>query len=88
MVSESIMKVTGFWVEPEPGSIVPAVQKFVESQPEPLDISRLVIEEFRDGKLLCRISTKVADHESRSPFRLDVRFTLDPLTGAVVRSLD
>lgn len=61
------------------------VQKFVSEQVEELDSQRVIVDSITPTELLCRIPAKISDHESLSAFRVDVVFSLNPLTGETVR---
>lgn len=67
------------------GYLRPVVEGFVRSQPEPLDAKLVQVEEVTPSLLRCRIPYFTADHESLRPFRADVVFDLDPLTGTASR---
>ena len=67
------------------GSLAKGIHSFIQAQKEPLDIDLLIVDKVTEDRLICRIPTKVADHESTSTFRVDVSFALDPTTGVCSR---
>ena|SRR5215831_18940583 len=67
------------------GALRPAVQCFIEAQAEPLDLSRLLVDSVTSASIHCRIPHFAVDHESPKPFRADVEFEINPLTGVAAR---
>lgn len=61
------------------------VRRFCESQSEKLEQSLVVVETVMDECIQCRIPCRCFDHEAAEPFDLDVRFDLNPQTGACRR---
>lgn len=61
------------------------LERFAAQQPEPLDPKLVQLDEIRPDSLLCRIPCCVVDHESPHPFRSEVVFQLNPLTGDGLR---
>src|SRR5216683_3847041 len=64
------------------GVLREAVQKFCAEQSEPLNPALLVVECVSADGLVCTIPCRCLDHETRSPFSAEVKFKLDPVTGA------
>ena len=76
------------WAQQEcrSGRLMAAVKKFCEAQPEPLDYKKVLVDGVTTDELLCRIPTKLSDHENPSAFRVDVEFKLNPSTGKATRA--
>jgi hypothetical protein len=77
------------WVQKEcrSGSLRQVVDKFAEGQAEILDPALVLVETVKVDQIECCIPCRVADHESRSTFLQEVRFTLNPVTGQTTRLL-
>ena len=77
------------WVQKEcrSGSLRQVVNQFAEGQPEILDPGLVLIEAVKGDRIECCIPCRVADHESRSTFLQEVRFTLNPVAGQATRLL-
>jgi len=75
------------WIQAEcrVGYFAEALTKFVQTQPEPFRVDLAVVEKLDPDKITLRLSCRVADHESPSPFSADSLFELNPLTLAVSR---
>jgi len=71
------------WIQTElrTGSLSDSIRKFVESQPEPMDAQAIVPEWVDENRIIARMPFKMADHESRTPFRVDLYIKIDPETG-------
>lgn len=74
-----------FQEEARHGSLSQAVRRFVNAQPEALDPALVQVDAVNESVIACRIPCCVTDRESRSPFRYDVEFSLNPLTGEASR---
>jgi hypothetical protein len=61
------------------------LENFAAGQPEPINIALVQLEEVKPDCLVCRVPCFLTDHESPHPFRSEVVFELNPLTGAVLR---
>jgi hypothetical protein len=77
------------WVQKEcrEGSLLPAIKSFIKEQQEFLDPALVLVESVSNGQIECVIPCRSADHESKSTFMTEVRFKMNPTTGAAVRSL-
>jgi hypothetical protein len=69
------------------GSLSVYIKKFTEAQEERLDPALVIVESVNENGVACRIPCAVADHEDTRTFRLDVRFTLDPVSGQALRAV-
>lgn len=67
------------------GRLSEAVQEFCAEQVESLDPARVEILALTPEAIECRIPCRVADHESNRTFLHEVRFALNPATGACLR---
>jgi hypothetical protein len=100
MPSETVKKIIGTYIQDsKPGTPVPAwlqdelrsgnlaqaVREFAEKQQEDLDPLLVQVERVTESVIYCRIPWSGYDRESRSPFRYDVEFELNPLTGGTLR---
>lgn len=74
-----------FQQEARRGRFSAAVQKFAAEQQEMLDPALVQVDAVNESAIQCHIPCCVTDRESRSPFRYDVEFALNPLTGAISR---
>jgi hypothetical protein len=77
------------WLQDEVrrGRFSSLVKKFASAQQEALDPSLVQVDAVNESAILCHIPCCVCDRESRSPFRFDVEFELNPLTGNAVRRI-
>lgn len=77
------------WVQKEcrSGSLRQIINQFAEGQTEILDPGLVLVETVKGDQIGCCIPCRVADHESRSTFLQEVRFTLNPVTGETKRVL-
>ena len=75
------------WVQEQmrTGYLRPALERFVNGQPEHLDCGRVQVDEVTEAVLHCRLPRFVVDHESTRPLRYDVEFDLNPLSGVALR---
>ncbi len=100
MSSETVKKIIGTFIpDSKPGTPVPAwvqdelrsghlaeaVREFAAAQAEDLDPLLVQVERVTESVIYCRIPWSGCDRESRSPFRYDVEFELNPLTGQALR---
>lgn len=85
--SISKLPVTLTWLTQEcrEGMLAPHVQRFLHEQAEVLDQSLVVAEGFTGECIQCRIPCRCFDHEAAGTFDMDVRFDLNPQTGACRR---
>jgi len=67
------------------GSLAQPVRRFCEAQDELLDQQLVVVESIGQECIQCRIPCRCYDHEAAGAFDLDVRFDLNPQTGACQR---
>lgn len=67
------------------GALAAPVRVFCERQPEMLEQSLVLVEHITSDRIQCRIPCRCYDHESDGTFGSDVRFTVDPRTGACQR---
>jgi hypothetical protein len=65
--------------------LAPAIQEFAAAQEEKPDPSLVIVESWDQDRLHCLIPVRVSDHESKSTFLAEVRFTLNPLDGNCLR---
>ncbi len=100
-MSEIAKKMTGTYIPDDQGQKPPvaawlqrevrtgrfsgAVRKFASAQQEALDPSLVQIDAVNESAILCHIPCCICDRESRSPFRYDVEFELNPVTGQASR---
>jgi len=88
-VADSIwsLPTTLAWITQEcrQGALAHYVRRFLEKQDEPLEQSLVVVESITSECIQCKIPCRCADHESAGTFDLDVRFDLNPQTGACHR---
>lgn len=97
MPSKLVQRLAGTWVEyklpMQPvllwatyqcrhGALREAVQKFCAEQSEPLNPALTIVEALTPTELRCCVPCRCADHESNHTFEAEVRFTLDPVSGA------
>lgn len=98
MASEAAKKVAGTYIADEQapaspvlnwlrqqarhGVLAESVRKFCAEQPEQLDPLLVQIEGVDGDCIQCRIPCRLYDHEASSPFPAEVRFRLNPATGA------
>lgn len=77
------------WVQKEcrTGTLRPFVEAFAGGQQEFLNPGLVLVEKLENEMIQCVIPCRVADHESRGTFASEVRFTLNPKTGAATRLL-
>lgn len=68
------------------GTLAQHVKRFCEAQPEILDSALVVAEAVSSECIQCKIPCRCYDHESDGTFALDVRFNLNPQSGACQRS--
>lgn len=67
------------------GVLAPHVRRFCESQDEILEHSSVTVESVTDECIHCQIPCRCYDHESDGTFGMEVRFSLDPQSGACRR---
>jgi hypothetical protein len=77
------------WVQKQcrEGSLRPAIESFAKDQPEFLDPALVLVESIGAAELECVIPCRAFDHESPGTFMAEVRFKIDPVTGAASRVL-
>ncbi len=68
------------------GSLSRHVERFCEAQLEIMDRTLVVVESVTNECIHCRIPCRCYDHEAEGTFALDVRFALNPQSGACQRS--
>lgn len=75
------------WAQEEcrSGSLRVLVERFAQTQAEPLDVGLLLVERVDDKGILARIPCKILDHESDHPFAAEVWLRINPLVREVVR---
>ena len=73
------------WLQEEvrSGPLAKSVERFVSTVPESVDPQRVQVTAVYPDRLDCRIPYAVIDHESPHPFRTEITFSLNPLTGQV-----
>lgn len=74
-----------FQQECRSGRFSQPVQAFARAQAEFLDPALVLVEAVSPDGLTCCIPSRQCDHESGGTFLVEVRFTLDPETGATLR---
>jgi hypothetical protein len=100
-MSEISKRITGTYIDDDAASAPPVqrwvlaelrgprfqrvLEQFAARQPEALDVRLVQLQEIRADALVCRIPCCVVDHESPHPFRSEVVFQLDPLSGNTLR---
>jgi hypothetical protein len=67
------------------GSLSEHVAQFCNEQREFIDKSLVIVENVTSDCIHCRIPCRCYDHEDAGTFPVDVRFTLNPKTGACAR---
>jgi len=101
MPSEAAKKAAGTYIRDEAGSPLPVlrwtlrqcrfgglaehVRTFCAEQAEILDPALVQIESVTPDCIQCRIPCRLYDHENPHPYPFEVRFTLNPVTGATQR---
>lgn len=97
--SEDIQKITGFYVPTEErspllqwiteemrnGRFQHSIEEFAEQQSEKCDARTVMADRADPDVIYGRFPVMMIDHESKSPFRVDVAFRLDPVTLAIFR---
>jgi hypothetical protein len=75
------------WVTAEcrEGQFEGCIKRFCQAQEEILDPALVVVETVSAERIQCTIPCRLFDHESTATFLSEVKFTLDPATGAVSR---
>lgn len=76
------------WVQHEcrAGRFTTLLSNFAAEQPEDLDVQDVVVEGIDNaGLICCRFYGTAVDHESRSPFTVQVEARLNPVLGSVTR---
>jgi hypothetical protein len=71
--------------EARQGLLAKSIGEFCAAQPELLDPALVQIEKVSNECIQCRIPCRLYDHEASSPFPAEVRFRLNPVTGAASR---
>ena len=69
------------------GTLSDYVRQFCENQEEKLEQPSVIVEGITDDCIQCRIPFSAFDHESDHTFQLDVKLSLDPVTGVTKRLL-
>ena len=101
MPSEAAKKAAGTYIRDDVSSLPPVrrwavyqcrhgvlarhVQKFCAEQAEILDPLMVQVDAVTPECIQCRIPCRLFDHESDHPYNYEVRFTLNPMTGAAAR---
>jgi len=67
------------------GTLRNTVLKFAALQEEQCEPGKVVVELVESDGITCRIPAVAIDHEDSHPFRADVTFKLNPLTGEIKR---
>lgn len=67
------------------GSLRGYLDDYINKSKEPVLVSNTVVESITKDGITCVIPSRVFDHESASAFSYDLRLTLNPSTGEVVR---
>jgi len=75
------------WMQEElrTGRLRASLKRFAQAQEEILDPNLVQVDRLTDSAVYGRLPCSVCDRENRSPFRYDVEFELNPLTGRVLR---
>lgn len=68
------------------GTLKNTVRKFAALQEEPCEPDKVVVELVEADGITCRLPAVAFDHESTHPFRADVTFKINPLTGETKRT--
>ena len=67
------------------GSLRPLLDRFAANQPEPLDMSLVLVEKIEGDGILARVPCKMRDRESPHPFETEVRLKINPLLREIER---
>jgi hypothetical protein len=75
------------WLQSEcrSGCFRQLLEECAKAQPEPLRVDLAIVEKANSDKITVRLPARVADHESASPFEVNVAFEINPLTMTVKR---
>lgn len=75
------------WLQEEcrTGTFKNALMEFSASQDERLQPLLARVESVTDHGIICVIPGKHIDHESKHPYDVEVRCSIDPLTRSVLR---
>ena len=75
------------WLQQElrAGSLSGAMREFIQAQPESLEQRVLRVTKVMANAVRGSVPCAVYDHESDHPFLTEVRFELEPVSGAVTR---
>ena len=75
------------WAQEEcrTGSLRPLLDRFAARQPEPLDMSLVLVEKIEGDGILARVPCKMRDRESTHPFETEVLLRINPLLREVER---
>jgi len=100
-MSELAKKVAGTFVEDGPapnsallryfqtecrhGLFVEAVKEFARAQAEILDPALVLVEAVTSDSVTCSLPSRQYDHESGGTFPVEIKFALNPETGAATR---
>ena len=67
------------------GALKNTVEKFAAAQQEQCEPRKVIVEAVEPDGIACRLPAVAFDHEDTHPFRADVAFKLNPLTGETKR---
>jgi len=67
------------------GRFAEAIRGFCQAQEEMLDSALVVVEAINADCIQCKVPCRLFDHESTATFLSEVKFKLDPVTGAISR---
>ena len=78
---------TTAWAQEEcrTGSLRSLLDRFAVKQPEPLDMSLILVEKIEGDGILARVPCKMRDRESIHPFHTEVWLKINPLLREIVR---
>lgn len=75
------------WAQKEcrEGSLRHLLDQFAGSQPEPLDMSLILVEKIDGDGILAKVPCKMRDRESTHPFETEVWLKINPLLREIER---
>jgi hypothetical protein len=75
------------WAQDEcrSGSLRSLLDRFAARQPEPLDMSLILVEKIEGDGILAKVPCKMRDRESTHPFATEVWLKINPLLREIVR---
>ena len=75
------------WAQEEcrTGSLRSLLDRFAARQPEPLDMSLILVEKIEGDGILAKVPCKMRDRESTHPFVTEVRLRINPQLREIER---